>query len=331
VTDHPVVIACDLTKRFDTDAGVFDVDIDVSGGEIVALIGPSGSGKTTTVRLMTGLLTPDSGSVTVFGEEPGKFTSATRGRIGYMAQESVFFPDLTVRENLNFAASLFGVPLRRRRRVDETVEMLGLEEAIDRPLRDVSGGEKRRLSLAAALIHDPHLLFLDEPTAGIDPILRRRFWEHFESLAEKSAAMLVTTQYVGEAAYCDYVGVLAAGRILALETPEDLRRQAFGGELFDVELTTPPTPGDVDKLARGSAVQAVKWLDDHSIRLVVEDAGAMSSTVVEWAGQAGLEIERSETYLPPFDDVFVEIVSRRAPPADEAPDEPLAVVGAAPA
>jgi ABC-2 type transport system ATP-binding protein len=321
------VTARDLTKRFDADAGVFDVDIDISGGEIVALIGPSGSGKTTTVRLMTGLLTPDSGQVTVFGEEPGKFTSATRGRIGYMAQDSVFFPDLTMRENLNFAASLFGVPLRRRRRLDQVVEMLGLAEAIDRPLRDVSGGEKRRLSLAAALIHEPDLLFLDEPTAGIDPILRRNFWEHFEFLADKRVAMLVTTQYVGEAEYCDYVGVLAAGRILALETPEELRRRAYGGELFDVELTTPPTPGDVDRLARSPGVQSISWLDDHTVRLVVEDAGAMSSTVVEWAGQAGLEIERSETYLPPFDDVFVEIVSRGAPPAQDSPDSSLAAVG----
>jgi ABC-2 type transport system ATP-binding protein len=327
VTDHPVVTARDLTKRFDDDAGVFDVDIDVSGGQIVALIGPSGSGKTTTVRLMTGLLTPDSGTVTVFGEEPGKFTSTTRGRIGYMAQDSVFFPDLTLRENLNFAASLFGVPLRRRHQMDEMIEMVGLEEAIDRPLRDVSGGEKRRLSLAAALIHDPPLLFLDEPTAGIDPILRQRFWEHFESLADRSVAMFVTTQYVGEAAYCDYVGVLAAGRLLALETPEDLRRRAFGGELFDVELTTPPKSRDVDGLARSQGVQAIKWIDDHSVRLVVDDAGAMSSTVVEWARQAGLEIERSETYLPPFDDVFVEIVSRGAPPAEEAPAESLAQVG----
>jgi ABC-2 type transport system ATP-binding protein len=327
VTDPPVVTARDLTKRFDADAGVFDVDIDISGGEIVALIGPSGSGKTTTVRLMTGLLTPDSGSVTVFGEEPGKFTSATRGRIGYMAQDSVFFPDLTLRENLNFAASLFGVPLRRRRRLDEVVEMLGLAEAIDRPLRDVSGGERRRLSLAAALIHGPDLLFLDEPTAGIDPILRRNFWEHFESLADERVAMLVTTQYVGEAEYCDYVGVLAAGRILALETPEELRRRAFGGELFDVELTTPPTPGDVDRLAGIPGVQSINWLDDHSLRLVVEDAGAMSSTVVEWAGQAGIEIERSETYLPPFDDVFVEIVSQGLPGTEDAPYGTLAAVG----
>ncbi|HEU4915822.1 MAG TPA: ABC transporter ATP-binding protein [Acidimicrobiia bacterium] len=326
MTDQPVASARDLTKRFEESAGVFDVDLDLSGGEIVALIGPSGSGKTTTVRLLTGLLAPDSGSVSVFGQDPQAFTAATRRRIGYMAQESVFFPDLTLRENLNFAASLFGVPLRRRQRVDAIVELLGLGEAIDRLLRDVSGGEKRRLSLAAALIHEPDLLFLDEPTAGIDPILRRRFWEHFEELADQRAAMLVTTQYVGEAAYCDYVGVLSAGRVLAFETPDGLRRRAFGGELLDVVLTTPPAPGDLDRLARTPEVETIRWLDDHSVRLVVDDAGAMAATVVEWAGEVGLEIDRSEPFLPPFDDVFVEIVSA-ATGSEEASDEPLAVVG----
>jgi ABC-2 type transport system ATP-binding protein len=327
MSDQPVIAARDLTRQFDEDAGVFDLDLDVSSGEIVALIGPSGSGKTTTVRLITGLLAPDSGSVTVLGQDPQTFNPAMRGRVGYMAQESVFFPDLTLRENLNFAASLFGMPLRRRRRMDEVIGILGLDDAIDRLLRDVSGGEKRRLSLAAALIHEPDLLFLDEPTAGIDPILRRRFWEHFEGLANRRASMLVTTQYVGEAAYCDYVGVLSSGRVLAFETPDGLRRRAFGGELFDIELATPPAPGDLDRLARASAAKTISWLDDHSVRLVVDDAGSMASTVVEWAGHAGLDIERSEPFLPPFDDVFVEIVSAAESSSEESPEATLAMVG----
>ena len=151
----PAIIADELTKRFEEEAGVFDLDLRVERGRIVALIGPSGSGKTTSVRLMTGLLAPDSGSISVLGQDPTRFTPETRSHIGYMAQDSVFFPDLTLRENLNFAASLFGVPLRRKRRVNEIVELLDLGEAFDRLLRDVSGGEKRRLSLAASLIHRP--------------------------------------------------------------------------------------------------------------------------------------------------------------------------------
>jgi ABC-2 type transport system ATP-binding protein len=303
------VHASGLTKRYGKDAGVFDIDLEVATGQIVGLIGPSGSGKTTTVRLTTGLLTPDSGSVEVLGQDPLRFTTETRARIGYMAQESVFFPDLTLRENLNFAASLYGLPYRRRRQIDEMIEFLDLGDVMDRLLRKASGGEKRRLSLAATLIHDPDLMFLDEPTAGVDPILRRKFWDHFEHLSDSGATMIVTTQYVGEAAYCDFVGVLASGRILAFDTPEGLRRRAFGGEQLDVVFATPPHHEDVTNLSGAAEVHKLRWLDDHTIRLSVDDAGSYAPTVVEWARQRDVPIEKTEPYLPPYDDVFVELVA----------------------
>ena len=305
----PSIIAADLTKRFGEEAGVFDLDLRVERGRIVALIGPSGSGKTTTVRLTTGLLAPDSGSISVLGEDPTRFTSQTRSRIGYMAQDSVFYPDMTLRENLNFAASLFGVPLRRKNRVDAVVDLLDLGGEMDRLLRSASGGEKRRLSLAATLIHGPELLFLDEPTAGIDPILRKKFWDHFEQLSEQGSTLMVTTQYVGEAAYCDVVGVLAGGRVVAMDTPNGLRRRAYGGDLFDVVFASPPARDDLVALAGADRISKVTWLDDHSVRLVVDDAGDISSTVTDWARERGLTLERSEAYLPPFDDVFVELVA----------------------
>jgi ABC-2 type transport system ATP-binding protein len=324
----PAIIAAELTKRFEEDAGVFDLDLRVERGRIVALIGPSGSGKTTSVRLMTGLLAPDSGSISVLGQDPTRFTPETRSHIGYMAQDSVFFPDLTLRENLNFAASLFGVPLRRRRRVNEVVELLDLGDAIDRLLRDVSGGEKRRLSLAASLIHRPELLFLDEPTAGIDPILRTKFWDHFEHLSEQGSTLMVTTQYVGEAAYCDLVAVLAKGRVLALDTPDALRRRAYGGDLVDVVLADPPARDDLVALTQAEGISKVTWLDDHSVRLVVADAGEMSSTLADWASQRGLDLERSETYLPPFDDVFVELVNAAQEQVDQSdPEDEVALAG----
>jgi len=324
----PAIIADELTKRFEEEAGVFDLDLRVESGRIVALIGPSGSGKTTTVRLMTGLLAPDSGTISVLGQDPTRFTSETRARIGYMAQDSVFFPDLTLRENLNFAASLFGVPLRRKRRVNEMVELLDLGVAMDRLLRDVSGGEKRRLSLAAALIHGPELLFLDEPTAGIDPILRQTFWDHFERLSEQGSTLMVTTQYVGEAAFCDLVGVLAGGRVLALDTPDGLRHKAFGGDLFDVVLSSTPSRDDLVALTRAEGVSKVTWLDDHSLRLVVGDEGDPSSTIAGWAGGRDLDVERSEAYLPPFDDVFVELVAAAQNGVEEIdPEGEVALTG----
>ena len=303
------VSASDLTKSYGHGAGVFDIDLEVAAGQIVGLIGPSVSGKTTTVRLATGLLTPDSGSIEVFGQDPTRFDTRTRDRIGYMAQDSVFFPDLTMRENLNFAASLFGLPYRRRRRIAEMVEFLDLGEVMDRLLREASGGEKRRLSLAATLIHEPDLMFLDEPTAGVDPILRRKFWDHFEHLSDSGSTLMVTTQYVGESAYCDFVGVLASGRILAFDTPEGLRRRAFGGELLDVVFAAPPHHEDVSNLSGATEVFKLLWLDDHTIRLFVDDAGSFAPTVVDWARQRNVEIEKTEPYLPPFDDVFVELVA----------------------
>lgn len=325
----PAAIASDLTKRFDTGAGVFDLDLEVETGRIVALIGPSGSGKTTTVRLMSGLLAPDSGSISVLGEEPTRFTPNTRARIGYMAQDSVFFPDLTLRENLNFSASLFGVPLRRRERVSQIVDLLDLGEVMDRLLREVSGGEKRRLSLAAALVHRPDLLFLDEPTAGVDPILRKEFWDHFGDLSERGSTLMVTTQYVGEAAYCDFVGVLAEGRVLAFDTPAGLRRRAFGGELFDVVFARPPSRDEVAGLAGVVGISKVTWIDDHSFRLVVDDAGSVSPAVADWAGQRDLDIERSEAYLPPFDDVFVQLVAATEGPEGNLPEKPEKAVALA--
>jgi len=314
--DH-TVRASNVTKDYGQGAGVFNLDLVVDRGQVVGLIGPSGSGKTTTVRLMTGLLAPDSGSIEVLGEEPANFTAETRARLGYMSQDSVFFPDLTLRENLNFAASLFGMPYRRKRRLEEVVEILDLGDTMGRRVRDASGGEKRRLSLAATMIHDPDLMFLDEPTAGVDPILRRRFWDHFDHLSAQGSTLLVTTQYVGEATYCDYVGVLASGRIIALDSPDGLRRRAFNGELYDVAFMVPPNHDDVASLGRAPEIRNVMWLDDHTIRLAVDDSGSVAPFIVEWAEQRQIELERAEAYLPPFDDVFVELVAAHSGSEEE--------------
>lgn len=305
----PVIHASELTKDYGSSAGVFDFDLEIDRGQIVGFIGPSGSGKTTTVRLMTGLLAPDSGTVTVLGQSPSSFTRSTRGRIGYMPQESVLFPEMTLRENLNFAASLFGVGYRRRQLIEEMIEFVGLEGAVDRLLRDASGGEKRRLSLAATLIHEPDVLFLDEPTAGVDPILRRRFWDHFEDEAAEGSTMLVTTQYVGEAAYCDYVAVLAEGRMLAYDTPEGLRRRAFAGEILDIVFEASPSREDVARLAHSTAVIDIEWVDQQTIRLSFDDIEDPTAHVEAWARDRDVTIGGIEPHLPPFDDVFVELIN----------------------
>lgn len=305
-----VVRASELTKQYGPNAGVFGLDLEIPTGQIIGLIGPSGSGKTVTVRLMTGVLSPDAGKVEVLGEDPRQFDRQTRARIGYMPQHTVLIPDLSLRQNLNFAASLYGMPLRRKERIDEVTDFLELGEVIDRKPNQTSGGEKRRLMLASAMIHQPELVFLDEPTAGIDPVLRRKFWDRFEDIRSDGRTLIVTTQYVGEAAHCDLVAVLSRGRVLLVDTPEGLRRRAYGGDLVDIHFVEQPDNGDLVALEQLTGGSTPTWLSPRRVRLVVDDAATTTARVTKWAEDRGLELTKTEPYLPSFDDVFVELVTR---------------------
>lgn len=298
-----------VTKAFGPDAGVFDLDLELPKGKIIGMIGPSGSGKTTTVRLMTGILEPDEGQIRVLGSSPSEFDRDTRGRIGYMPQHAILYPDLTLAQNLSFAASLYGVPSSERD-FDGLAEFLGLDGVLDRLPDQASGGERRRVMLAATLVHKPDLLFLDEPTAGIDPVLRRRIWDRLEDLAGEGRSLIVTTQYVGEAAYCDYVAVLTEGRVLVYDTPEGLRRAAYGGELVDVVFASPPGAEDVRSLEAAVDGRILTRLDDRSLRLVVDDAGQAGPRIGEWASNSSVSIQETEAHIPNFDDVFVELVEK---------------------
>lgn len=299
-----------LTKSFTSDAGVFDLDLLIPPGKIVGFIGPSGAGKTTTVRLLTGLLRPDHGSVVVLGSVPTEFDPVTRARIGYMPQHAILYPDLTLNQNLRFAASLYGLGRGVRPRLDDLTEFLELGEAMDRLPTQASGGEQRRLMLAATLAHDPELLFLDEPTAGIDPVLRRRIWDRLHEISDTGATLVVTTQYVGEAADCDFIAVLADGRMLLFETPQGLRRAAYDGELVDVVFGQPVDPSTLESLNQAVAGRTLERLDNHTVRLVVDDAGKAGPAIARWGEERSVTIEESETHVPSFDDVFVQVVQK---------------------
>ena len=304
------VVTSGLTKDYGGGAGVFDLDIEIEEGSIVGFIGPSGCGKTTTMRMMTGVIAPDSGEIEVLGERPLNFRANTRARIGYMPQQSILYPELSLRENLNFAASLYGMPYRRRRRINVVIDFVDLRGAMDRLPREASGGERRRVMLASTLMHGPDLLFLDEPTAGIDPVLRRKFWDRFQELAKGGRTIVVTTQYVGEAAYCDYVAVMSEGRILAVDTPEGLRHRAYGGEVIEVRFARYLTAEEATSLEALPEVISESWVEPGVVRLVVEDPEEARSAVAHWAESQQIEMTKSEVYLAPFDDVFVELVSR---------------------
>lgn len=310
--ERPLVIKTqDLTKKFGGEVAVDAINLEVPEGSIFGYIGPSGSGKTTTVRLLMGLHVPDEGEVSVLGVQPSRFRRRDRERIGYLPQLFVLYPDLTVWENMNFAASLYGVPFLRSKRLNELLDLVELREDKHKLVRNISGGMQRRLSLAATLVHDPDLLFLDEPTAGIDPILRRKFWDYFKQLQTKGHTLFVTTQYVGEASYCDFVGVMSEGKLLSVNTPEGLRREAYGGDIVKLGSTE-----RIDYQFR-QEVQNLPELKskilsatDYEMQLLVDDAATATPYLVEYFRDSRKSINSVEGYFPSYDDVFVKLIEK---------------------
>lgn len=299
-----------LTRKFGSETAVEDLSFDIPKGKIFGFIGPSGSGKTTTVRLLTGVLYPTSGQASVLGRPPSAFTQRNREKIGYMPQLFVLYPSLTVWENMNFVASLYGMGLFRGKALHRALELVELDDHRHKLARDLSGGMQRRLSLAATLLHKPELIFLDEPTTGIDPVLRQKFWDHFKTLQSQGCTIFLTTQYVGEAAYCDMIGLLSKGRLLMVDTPEGLRRRSFGGDLIELRTSDRVDYNEMQAMRQLPFVHNVMRVDSTTIRLVVDDASTAIPTAIEWCKGQNIQVESISQYMPPFDDVFVELVKK---------------------
>jgi ABC-2 type transport system ATP-binding protein len=308
--DDSVVKTEELTKQFGDETAVDELTFQVPRGQIFGLIGPSGCGKTTTVRMLTGVYRPTKGRAVVLGSEPSHFSRATRAQIGYMPQHSVLYPNLSVWENLRFAGSIYSVSPFAKQRLLDVLDFVELKEHRHKRVREISGGMQRRLSLANSLIHEPTLLFLDEPTGGVDPVLRRKFWDHFQALREEGNTLVVTTQYVGEAAYCDLVGVMNAGRLVVVDTPEGLRRRTFGGEVIDLRTGEYLEYSVIRALRQIEHVEQVLPVDNTHVRLVVDDASVLLPRIIDWVREHEIEVKSVEEYQPPFDDVFVRMVER---------------------
>ena len=305
----PVISAKHLTKKFDDQIAVQDVSFEVPGASIFGFIGPSGSGKTTTVRLLTGVIIPTDGQVTVFNHNPARFSQSERARIGYMPQLFVLYPDLTVWENLDFAASLYGMSIFRSKRMNEALEFVELYPHRWKLARNISGGMLRRLSLAATLVHNPQMLFLDEPTAGIDPVLRRKFWDHFRELKNQGRTVFITTQYVSEADNCDLVGVQNEGKLLLVDTPRGIRHHAYGGDMVDFQTAQPFDYQPEAELRLLPFVRArTARTGPNSMRIIVNQASTDIPELMRWAQQQNIQVKSLEEYMPSFEDVFVEVV-----------------------
>lgn len=308
----PMIQVRGVTKQIGDKVLVEDLNFDVKQGEIFGFIGPSGSGKTSTIRLLTGVYVPTKGDVRVMGFSPSHPARKVQEQFGYMPQMFVLYPNLTVRENLKFVAGLYGMnPFSRIKRINDMLKFVELWDARNRLASNVSGGMQRRIELAASLLHNPPLLFVDEPTAGIDPVLRGKFWEEFRRLRDEGRTIFVTTQYVGESEYCDRVGVIRNGRLIALDTPLGLRRTALGGDVVDI-VSPDLNAGALMNIMQLEAVKEVRPVSRTEARVYVEEAAAAMPVLMESLGASNCTLTRIEEYRPSFDEVFIELMKRDA-------------------
>jgi ABC-2 type transport system ATP-binding protein len=298
-------------RRFGGVVALSQVDMQVRAGTILGIVGPSGAGKTTCLRLITGALKPSAGRVRVLNEDPTRHSRGVRGRIGYMPQQLALLPELTASENVNLAASVAGLtwPIRGGR-VANALKLVDLYQVRNRQARHLSGGMQRRVELASALVHDPYLLILDEPTAGIDPILRERIWTELHRLRDAARTIIVTTQYVAEAEYCDVVALIAGGRVAAMGTPLELRRLASGGDVIQVQTSA---NFDGRLLTNVPGVRRVRQTGFGEFEVVVDDAGSATPTVVKAVTDAGSDVVSTREWRPTFDQVFTDLVQPTAP------------------
>lgn len=303
--DYAVLIE-DLTKRFGILTAVNRVNLVVEPGLIFGLLGPNGAGKTTTIRMICGLLEPTEGRIYVYGYRIPREKKKASKVIGYMPQRFSLYEDLTVEENLKFYASLYGVPSsKRRKRIEELLKKFLLREFKTQLVGKLSGGTKQRLALAVALIHEPKLLILDEPTAGMDPNLRRVFWNYFKELSGEGTTLLITTHYMDEAEHCDKLALMSRGRIIAVGNPREIKRKAVGGELIRIrvkesvsehELTRVPGVKRILKHFKEGSTETYVLLVEEAERQMVEVMNSLRGKLESIASEA-ISLEDAFIYL----------------------------------
>ena len=308
-----VIEVTDLTKRFNSNgisfAAVDQITFTVEEREIFALLGPNGAGKTTLIKILTTLLKPTSGMAKVAGFDVTKEKEKVRASIGIVFQEPALDRRLTGRENLDFHARMYGIKRgERERRVAESLKLVELEEKADIVVDKYSGGMNRRLELARGFIHHPKVLFLDEPTLGLDTQTRRRTWDYIKELNEREGVTIVlTTHYMEEAEYlCDRVGIIDQGKIIVLDSPRKLM-DLIGSDLVTLELNTPNAAGIFENLDFVTDVQA----HNGFVTLKMERADLRIPTIMEHARESGLEIKSVNMRKPSLEDVFLHFTGRR--------------------
>lgn len=314
-----VLEASGLTKRFGNTAAVDGLSLAVAGGEIFGLVGPDGAGKTTAMRLLTGVMSATAGSATVLGVDVTREPEAIRHRIGYVPQSSSLYADLTALENLRFYADLFAVPrAERNRRAQDLLALSRLTPFASRLARNLSGGMRQKLALCAALIHSPEVLFLDEPTIGVDPVSRRDFWLLIYQLLQQGLTLVVSTPYLDEAERCHRVGLMDRGRLVACDAPSALRGLLPGALL---EVRGVPAGAAREILTHLPEVRDVEAFGE-TLHVAVGEAGAALPAIRAALERAGLRDAVLREILPSLEDVFIAVLRQRSRHAGTAPPPP---------
>jgi ABC-2 type transport system ATP-binding protein len=304
VGDAVVIEANQLSKLFGDFTAVERVTFQVRAGEVVGYLGPNGSGKTTTIRMLMGLLRPSAGQGRVLGFDCVRQAEQIRQRVGYMSQKFALYHDLTVLENLQFYAGVYGI--RQRERLQEVLELVALTDLTRMRVEALATGWRQRLALAVAIVHRPALLFLDEPTSGVDPQARRAFWDLIYTLVDQGVTVLVTTHYMDEAEYCGRVGIMYAGRLLAMDTPSELKRTVLPGFAFDI-YAQPLMPA-LGILQSCPVVLQSGLAGDH-LRAIIAQKGTESivRSALHRAGFSGFVVKPAEASL---EDVFLALAGQ---------------------
>jgi ABC-2 type transport system ATP-binding protein len=305
-TNGHAIEAVELTKQFDHFTAVDHVSFALRQGEIMGFLGPNGAGKTTTIRMLLGLTSPTSGRATVLGLDVAHQAAAIRQRIGYMSQRFSLYNDLTVSENLAFFGGIYGVRGKRfGDRSQYVLDMAGLSGRENERAKNLSGGWRQRLALGCAILHEPDVLFLDEPTAGVDPVSRREFWRLLYVMSEEGRTIFVTTHYMDEAEHCHRLAFIQRGRLVALGSPESIKAEKMRGQVLEIDCALPQ-----------KAIEVLRSMDESGevslygalIHVVVEDVGVQRARIELALRDAGIEIRSIDVIAPSLEDVFIASV-----------------------
>ena len=308
-TSEYAVTVENLEKRFGDFQAVNKVSFQVKRGEIFGFLGPNGAGKSTTIRMLCGILAPTAGKANVIGFDVFREAEQIKSHIGYMSQKFSLYEDLTVEENIDFYSGIYRIPKEdKKTRKDWVIKMSGLEEHRSSLTAILPGGWRQRLALGCALLHKPPVIFLDEPTSGVDPISRRNFWDLIYQLAAEGVTVFVTTHYMDEAEYCDRLAMIYRGELVAIGTPDELKIRYMNADILNLEC---PDPFKMLQVVTGISVIKEAALFGRGLHLTVEDSEAAMPMIATALQSQKADYTRLEKIRPSLEDVFVAIIEAR--------------------